>query len=764
MRSAARRSGLRAALAPHWGALLALALFLIVGLAVLDDYGVTTDESTQRSIGQANLAYVAGESALMRDVNRFYGVGFEAPLTLLERFFWPENPRAIHLSRHLITHLFFLSGGLFAYLLARRLLRGKGAALLALPIFLLHPRLYAHSFFNDKDIPFLTLFMLTLFLAHRAFRRGSVSAHCLLGASAGLLVQLRIMGLVLVAAVVAMQTLDLLFASGRAERKRVLVNAAGFALAGFLAAYALLPYLWSDPVGRAARWWQASARFPTDAHEIFRGAVYWNPDFPPEYLPVWIAITTPTFLLLAGLIGSAAVIRRGVGNPGRLLRNARARFAAMLLGCFVLSVAAVISLDANIYNGWRQMYFLWAPFSLLALFGLAGLASAFRQARPRAAVYGAVGAGLTATLISMALIHPNQHVFFNSSVDRTTPEYLRTQFVMDYWGHSVRAAWERALAERPLSPATVNPTTSYGAHLLEENKRVLPEAARRRASTALTEDALVLLYSHGTHTRVDPSIYRVAVYDNTLWALAEKPDLAAAYERTVGEEPVARPAFRIYDGGDSLVYVKDACSEAGVAETDFNLRATPKDLSDLPEHRRVKGVERLDFRFPGYGAIIAGRCVASVPLPEYAVAGFRASRMAPLGDPLWEAEFTLNLEEYQATFARIQGEEPVARSVFDLHLLDGGLAYIKEPCAQADTTARFFLHVVPERADDLPRERRGAGFDNLDFAFFTRGAHFDGGCAASVPLPGYPIASIRTGQFVSGEGELWRAEFAPAGG
>ncbi len=101
-------------------------------------------------------------------------------------------------------------------------------------------------------------------------------------------------------------------------------------------------------------------------------------------------------------------------------------------------------------------------------------------------------------------------------------------------------------------------------------------------------------------------------------------------------------------------------------------------------------------------------------------------------------------------------DEPLARSTFDLYLMDEALVYVKEQCGQSDIADRFFLQIVPERPDDLPEERREVGFDNLDFDFFLRGALFDGKCAASVPLPDYSIASIRTGQFGPG-GELWSA-------
>ncbi len=50
--------------------------------------------------------------------------------------------------------------------------------------------------------------------------------------------------------------------------------------------------------------------------------------------------------------------------------------------------------------------------------------------------------------------------------------------------------------------------------------------------------------------------------------------------------------------------------------------------------------------------------------------------------------------------------------------------------------------------------------DNRDFAFAGRGAYFDGKCMATVALPDYPIAVIRTGQFVSGEPPAWSVELA----
>ena len=118
----------------------------------------------------------------------------------------------------------------------------------------------------------------------------------------------------------------------------------------------------------------------------------------------------------------------------------------------------------------------------------------------------------------------------------------------------------------------------------------------------------------------------------------------------------------------------------------------------------------------------------------------------------------LDLTPRRTAYMDAVAGKPLARAVFDLYVEDGALVYAKERCGQIDIADRFFLHIVPERAEDLSESQQEFGFDNLDFDFFSRGALFDGKCAAVVPLPDYPIASIRAGQF-SPSGELWSAEF-----
>ena len=206
-----------------------------------------------------------------------------------------------------------------------------------------------------------------------------------------------------------------------------------------------------------------------------------------------------------------------------------------------------------------------------------------------------------------------------------------------------------------------------------------------------------------------------------------------------------------------MVYLNDSCDPLET-EHPFELIVYPERAEDLPEARREQGREWLRIDFHRNGAFVDGGCVAFFPLPDYPIASIRTGQSIEGGGE-WRAGFAFNAEPYRLAYEAAVSGEPLARGAFDVHMADGALVYVKKPCEQGDTDAKFFLHIRPERVGDLPEERRGSGFDNLDFDFFPNGALFDGRCAARVPLPDYPIASIRTGQHAGGAGELWRSEF-----
>ena len=149
------------------------------------------------------------------------------------------------------------------------------------------------------------------------------------------------------------------------------------------------------------------------------------------------------------------------------------------------------------------------------------------------------------------------------------------------------------------------------------------------------------------------------------------------------------------------------------------------------------------------------------------------------GNRVW---FLYDRSVYEAALTRYErradAQRPVLQSPdYDVHFFrneregGGGLLYLRRECPAAmdlQDWPRFFLHVHPVDANDLPADRRRHGFENRDFGHL----HFwrrDGKCYAVRSLPDYGIASIHTGQFHSRRDEegirryehVWAGSFSP---
>ncbi len=747
-----------AALRPHWGALAALGLALTAGLAALNDYGVFYDEIIEGERGSLTVDYALGRGeALLNFQDRFYGVGFEAPLEAAKRAFGIEDARGVHLTRHLLTRLLFLIGGLFAYLLARRLLGGALIPLFAMGLFLLHPLLHAHSFFNAKDIAFASMFMIALFLTRRAFERNALWAFALAGAGAGFLMNARIAGAMLIPAVLAMRALDMRTASAP-ERTRILLSGGVFLGAAALTLYSTWPYLWGDPVERFVQSFAYMTRHPHDLVETFRGAAIWSQDVPADYIPTWFSITTPPFALLLGSIGTAVLLRHIAARHGAALRNTRLRFWALLIGAVILPVVAVVALGSTLYGGWRQMFFLWAPLSLLGAFGLQWLLAQFARMRLRRPVYAAASAGLGAAIVSIALLHPYQHAYFNFFAARTEPEGISAQYTR-HIGNWADPALRRLLDLRPTGSAALAHGQAAVRALL-----MLSEAERSRISLVPRPLAEFSLRPNRPDA-VERTLASGSVYGSVIWAVVEEEDgaerLLDAYEQAARSDPVAQEAWGAYLNRERrmLVYVKEPCGQPA-ENVHFYLLVYPDDARDLRSWEKAAGFANLSFNLYEYGAPLDGKCVAAVPLPDHEIAGIRTGQP---GAGAWEAAFPFAAPAvYEAAYESAVAREPDARGVFDVYMDDTerSLIYVKEPCAPSDAADRFFAHIAPERVSDLPNDRRGLGFESRGFDFSLRGTLLDGKCVAKIPMPPYPIQSVRTGQWIRGEGEIWSVEFA----
>ena len=242
----------------------------------------------------------------------------------------------------------------------------------------------------------------------------------------------------------------------------------------------------------------------------------------------------------------------------------------------------------------------------------------------------------------------------------------------------------------------------------------------------------------------------------------------AQYAATVVNPPVARAGFHVHLTPRRIAYVKDPCRPED-EQPQFILHAFPVAAADLPAHRQASGFDNLDFAFEPFGLRIRGACLAIRTLPAYPIAQLTVGQYyRGQATALWAADIPRAVidpawtDRARAAYPAVVSRPPAVRAAFDVYLLKNAVAYAQDPCRPEDEQPQFILHAFPVAAADLPAHRQAFGFDNLDFAFAQRGAHFDGKCLAQVPLPAYPIDRLRVGQFnVRTQQLLWTAEFDP---
>ena len=779
-------------LARHSAVIVALALFAAVGIAVFDDYGITSDEGLQRKIGYASLDYILGNEDAPLDEDehdRFYGVAFEIPLILVERALGLEDSRDIFLSRHLTTHLFFLAGGFFAWMLTYRLFGSRLAALLAMLLFLLHPRIYAHSFFNTKDLPFLSMFMIALYLTHRAFRRDSAWAFALCGAGVGLLANIRVMGLILLPAVLGMLALDAFFAakrfyaakigeSGReAERaggnssrrdrrrsrlrrrraarapeiaasaiRRALANAAAFVAAFAISLYAAWPLLWREPLG-IAEGLATLSQHPNHVATLFRGEWVRWPNIPWDFIPTWILITTPPVALILAAIGIACIARLCAVRWRDIFENSTARFGLLTAACVILPIAAAILLNSNVYNDWRHMYYLYAPLCVLAAFGLSGLA-ALPKPRLRTAACALAALGIAVVAVQMVRLHPMQKEYFGPLVNRNE---LDTRWQTRYWNDVLhKEALETMLELQPDGIIFANKT-----HV----KPILPEKDRLR---------LIPNPNFPSFSIIDGDAGEDAVWKREANGLVivslidSRDDAEAAFSASLdmaASAPVASGGgFDIYRDGGKLTYVKENCAESDTLGR-FALSVFPANRADLDDKTRDRNT--LNFDFERYGARRDGECIIIRNLPDYPISHIETGQWIPGENALWRVSIPLegHAERYANALASISGAPAASGGGFDIYREGDTLTYVKEGCGEEDARGRFSLAVFPADPNDLPQDARDAGaeYETMNFDLWSYGAIFDGKCVIVRRLPSYPISHVQTGQWIPGSSNLWGA-------
>jgi hypothetical protein len=125
--------------------------------------------------------------------------------------------------------------------------------------------------------------------------------------------------------------------------------------------------------------------------------------------------------------------------------TAALRLDMMCLGLGLGPLFAVWLFNSILYDGWRQLFFIYPPLLLLGV----GAFHRWRNITKKhidkalyrmgyAAAWGLVALALISNLVIIIQYHPNQQAWLNFLAG----DEPKLQYEMDYWGLSFKQGWE----------------------------------------------------------------------------------------------------------------------------------------------------------------------------------------------------------------------------------------------------------------------------------------------------------------------------------
>jgi hypothetical protein len=437
---------------------------LLLGLSSYRDYGISWDEANQRLTGAVTIKYLAetfhipafmtpweqSVPSLAEYRDQDYGVAFEAPAFALERIFRLQDSRVIYMFRHLLTFLVYFGGVCAVYRLAQRRFSDWRIGLLSALFLVLTPRFFAESFYNCKDIVFMAVFAAAMSTTISFVLQPRVKTALIHALATAVAIDVRLMALLLVAVSVMLLIIRLI--RRELQLRRTCLVLAVYMLVAFGLVILMWPYLWSSPL---LNFWEAfrhMRRFRWGAEVRYMGAFIRAKALPWHYSLTWISITTPVLYLALFVIGVYAICRQIVARGMKLWQDDGELQDLVFLGLFFAPILAVIRSHSTLYDGWRQLYFIYPAFLLVATKGWATLWS-IKSTRN---VYKTGLITLTAisffvTAVWMWKVHPLQNVYFNIFAGKN----LIARYDLDYWGLANRRALEYILQNDHSSVVTI---------------------------------------------------------------------------------------------------------------------------------------------------------------------------------------------------------------------------------------------------------------------------------------------------------------------
>lgn len=366
-------------------AIIFFSFYFFVGILTFKDYGVGIEEHFQRSSGFYWLNYILQftdfdnlktiiENKILEikdfnpnlppvEIAKHYGIIFDLPAAFIESIFNIDEPQDYFHLRHFLNYTFFFISGIFFYNILQKRFSSNFIALLGSFFYLLSPRIYGNSFFDGKDLFFLSILTVTIFFYFKFENRKTIFNLIIFALFSALATSSRIVGIIIPITFLIIIFFEILGKGNKAEHFKFIFL---YIFSYFIFLFLHWPYLWTLNFYDFLNFFE-TFRVKAFPIVLFNGEFWDANHLPIRYLPIWILISTPVLFLILFFIGISNYLKRvfirilnikETSIKNDFWSGLREKKDFFIFLNFLQIIMMYLSIKLTLFGGWRHFLFL----------------------------------------------------------------------------------------------------------------------------------------------------------------------------------------------------------------------------------------------------------------------------------------------------------------------------------------------------------------------------------------------------------------------
>ena len=358
-------------------------IYIFLGIYNFKDYGVGIEEHFQRSSGFYWLNYILKYTNLYDlqnivleklieikefspdlpslEIANYYGILFDLPTALIESIFKINVSQDYFYFRHLLNFIIFYISGVFFYKIILLRTNNNIVSFFGSVFYLIIPKAFGNSFFDNKDLFFLSIMTINFYYFYNFEIKRNFKNLIIFSLFSAFTTSSRIFGLMIPVSFILIFIFQLL-----SKQKKIFIFLFSYILFYLFFLFLIWPYTWNIDMANISNFF-APFKVHGQLNVFFLGNYYLSDHLPFSYLPLWIIISTPLFLLILFIFGFLLYLRRlllrffnlkefSVNND--LFKGKKEKFDFLIFLCISQVIFVYLSFNINLIKGWTHFLFL----------------------------------------------------------------------------------------------------------------------------------------------------------------------------------------------------------------------------------------------------------------------------------------------------------------------------------------------------------------------------------------------------------------------